>query len=248
MDIDEIKPSGFSSQKPSFSSLLKGDFSFEKIKMFAKELLKNNTGRFFVGYAGVMLFLISGIVIMSVNDKKTQTKAQAVNLPPFEQLNQSLLSPTPTATPEASLLTPTASPTAIPDPTAGWKVYTNSIYGYSIKYPPDWTATDLGQLEPKVPSFVTLNPNTEKASPSAALSITISSSTRTATEVAALKSQTRQSITVSGLTGIKTTERDSNGNESLHVVLYGKNYVYILVGKKKYESTFNLIYPTFKPL
>jgi len=247
MDMDEIKPSGFSSQKPSFSDLLKGNLSFEKIKALAKDVLKNNTGRFFVGYAGVMLFLISGIVIMSVNDKKIQPKAQALNLPPLGQLSP-VLSPTPTATPEASLLTPTASPTAIPDPTATWNTYTNTTYGYSIKYPPDWTATDLGQLEPKVPSFVTLNPNTEKASPSAALSITISSSTRTATEVAALKSKTRQSITVSGLTGIKTTERDSDGNESLHVVLYGKNYVYIFVGKKKYETIFNQIFPTFKQL
>ncbi|MBI4084546.1 MAG: hypothetical protein HY431_01430 [Candidatus Levybacteria bacterium] len=248
MGADEIKPTGFSSQKFFFSDLLKGNLSFAKIKVLAKDVLRNNTGRFFVGYAGVMLFLISGIVIMSVNNKKIQPKAQALNLPPLTQPSPAVLTPTPTATPKASLLTPTASPTATPDPTAGWNTYTNTTYGYSIKYPLDWTATDLGQLEPKVPSFVTLNPTSEKASPSAALSITISSSTRTATEVAALKSKTRQSITVNTLTGIKTTEKNSDGDESFHVVLYGTKYVYILVGKKKYESTFNLIYPTFKPL
>lgn len=225
---------------------MKGDLSFAKIKTLAKEVLKNKTGRFFVGYAGVMLFLVSGIVIMSVTDNKTQPKAQAVNLPPLEQFDQSLLSPTPTATPEASLLTPTASPTATPDPTAGWKTYTNSTYGYSIKYPPTWTATDLGQLEPKVPSFVTLNPS--GSSPSATLAITVSSSTRTYAENLALKSKTTTAVIISGVTASKTNEKDSDGNQSISIVIPGSTYTYILVAKKAYETNFNQIYPTFKLL
>lgn len=32
-----------------------------------------------------------------------------------------------------------SSPSPTPDPTATWKVYTNTKYGYSIKYPPDWS-------------------------------------------------------------------------------------------------------------
>lgn len=34
--------------------------------------------------------------------------------------------------------TPYASPTPTPDPTASWQVYTNTTYGYSIKYPSDF--------------------------------------------------------------------------------------------------------------
>lgn len=249
--MDATGPSGFSLQKPnsfSLSSLWKGDFAFDKIKVLAKEILKNKTGRFFIGYGVVMLFLVSGIVIMSVNGKKTQPKAQAVNLPPLEKLDPSLLSPTPTATPSVAvaLSTPTASPTATPDPTAGWKTYTNSTYGYSIKYPPTWTATDLGQLEPKVPSFVTLNPS--GSSPSATLAITVSSSTRTYAENLALKSKTTTAVIISGVTASKTNEKDSDGNQSIHIVIPGKIYSYILVAKKKYESTFNQVYPTFKLL
>jgi hypothetical protein len=249
--MDATGPSGFSSQKQnsfSLSSLMKGDLSFAKIKTLAKEVLKNKTGRFFVGYAGVMLFLVSGIVIMSVADNKTQPKAQAVHLPSLTDFSPAVLTPTPTATSTAAvtLSTPTASPTATPDTTAGWKTYPNSIYGYSIKYPPTWTATDLGQLEPKVPSFVTLNPS--GSSPSATLAITVSSSTRTYAENLALKSKTTTAVIISGVTASKTNEKDSDGNQSISIVIPGSTYTYILVAKKAYESNFNQIYPTFKLL
>jgi hypothetical protein len=42
--------------------------------------------------------------------------------------------PQPTPTPEV------ATPT--PDPTADWKTYTNTEYGYSIKYPKDWNTSE----------------------------------------------------------------------------------------------------------
>lgn len=40
--------------------------------------------------------------------------------------------------PTVSKITPTSTPPLTPDPTANWKVYANSEYGYSIKYPQDW--------------------------------------------------------------------------------------------------------------
>lgn len=43
--------------------------------------------------------------------------------------------PTPTPTP-AAVVTPT------PDATANWKTYTNTEYGYSIKYPTDWVVLE----------------------------------------------------------------------------------------------------------
>jgi hypothetical protein len=36
----------------------------------------------------------------------------------------------------------TAATTTSTDPTAGWKTYTNSTYGFSFKYPTDWTKVE----------------------------------------------------------------------------------------------------------
>ena len=67
------------------------------------------------------------------------------------------VSPTPTASagalPTASS-TPTATISATPD-TTGWKTYTNTQYGFSIKYPRDWNAVDLVVL-PNSPSVMRL--------------------------------------------------------------------------------------------
>lgn len=46
--------------------------------------------------------------------------------------------PTQTAPTESSL-----SPTPTPDLTANWKTYTNHLFNFTLKYPPDWTVTDL---------------------------------------------------------------------------------------------------------
>jgi len=46
------------------------------------------------------------------------------------QIRQVQLQPTPT---------PVVVPTPTPEPTADWKIYTNTKYGYSIKYPSEWT-------------------------------------------------------------------------------------------------------------
>lgn len=42
--------------------------------------------------------------------------------------------------PQISLPQPTAIP--VPDPTADWKVYTNTAYNFSIKYPKSWEAVE----------------------------------------------------------------------------------------------------------
>jgi hypothetical protein len=43
--------------------------------------------------------------------------------------------------------TPSTTTTAT-DPTAGWKTYTNTKYGYTLKYPSDWSITTLGNADP----------------------------------------------------------------------------------------------------
>jgi len=52
--------------------------------------------------------------------------------------------PTATNTPTASA-SASASATATADPYAGWKTYTNTNIGYSLKYPSDWKINEIDQ-------------------------------------------------------------------------------------------------------
>ncbi|HUS59959.1 MAG TPA: PsbP-related protein [Nevskiaceae bacterium] len=54
------------------------------------------------------------------------------------KFGQKQIQPGPQPTP-----TPVVEATPTPDPTANWKTYTNTKYGYSIKYPEDWSVTPL---------------------------------------------------------------------------------------------------------
>lgn len=211
----------------------------DQLQPIIEVIVRHKTASFLVGWAIVTVGLVSGMVVMSANKNNPSATP---NLPPLTY---------PTPSPESSAsadLTPSSTISATPafDPTASWKTYSNSKYGYSIKHPFDWAASDIGSSDPKIPSFITLNP--VEATPAATLAITISTTTRTYTEVIGLKNKTRESITLSGAKGIKTTEKDSGGNETIHIVLPGKTFTYILVGKKKYEDFFTDIYPTFKLL
>lgn len=51
--------------------------------------------------------------------------------------------------------TPTTSPSASPDETADWKTYTNKDYGFSLKYPQEWTVEETTIIPPNGvgPSF-----------------------------------------------------------------------------------------------
>ncbi|MBI2442722.1 MAG: hypothetical protein HYV40_02295 [Candidatus Levybacteria bacterium] len=170
---------------------------------------------------------------------------------PSLRVLQALPTETPAAPPvdAASIPSPmlTETPTPIPYKIESWKTYTNSTYGYSIKYSPDWKVTDLGTLEPKVPSYVTFNPSTT-ASPSSSLSVTVAVSTRTFDDEKALRATAKTAFTLNGLQASKTEEKDSNGNIKYNVVVKGTKYTYILVGKKAHQAIFDLMYPTFKTL
>jgi hypothetical protein len=139
------------------------------------------------------------------------------------------------------------SPTPTGDVTVSWLTFKNYVYGYSFAYPPDWTVTDLGNLGSLTPSEMTVNPS-NTTSPNTALTITITSSTRTFAEEVALRSSSRTTVNVNGLTGSLTQEQDSNGNVWTDIVLQGAKYTYILTGKSSYSSTFTPFYGTFKLL
>lgn len=60
---------------------------------------------------------------------------------------------------------PTPTPVAVaiptPDPTANWKIYTNTKYGYSIKYPEDWFIKESGNpqeafIEIHSPTYISM--------------------------------------------------------------------------------------------
>lgn len=139
--------------------------------------------------------------------------------------------------------TPTLLPTTVPEPTlpsASWKLYNNSTYGYSIKYPPSWKIINLGALEPKIPSYVVIN------SPSAsdsARNITISISTRTYTEQLALGASS-SATTVGGILGTKQSFSDSDGNTSTVVTLPRTRNLLVFRAKSAYIPIFNQILAT----
>lgn len=170
---------------------------------------------------------------------------------------ETMYSPKNTPTPEPSGIIlvdgPTAtppfdgSPTPTPDVTVSWLTFKNFAYGYSFKYPADWTVTDTGNLEPSVPSYLTINPS-NTATPASALNITISASTRTFDQEVALRSSTKTALTINGLQASLTEERNSSGAMWTAVVVKGTSYTYILVGKSSYYSIFTPFYSTFKLL
>jgi len=145
---------------------------------------------------------------------------------------------------KSALAVPTlSSTTPTPDPQVkDWQTYTNATYGYRVKYPVDWTASDLGQLEPKVPSYIVFKTKTATTS---ARYITISTSTRTYSEQLALAAS-GSAITVAGISGTKQSFQDSDGNTSTVVTLQRDNNLLVLRSKTPYLSTFNLMLTTLK--
>lgn len=150
--------------------------------------------------------------------------------------------PTPTAVKTNTTITPkTPTPTAAPTIAAStWKTYSNSTYGYSIKYPPTWTARNLGALEPLIPSYVVFNEPTATAS---ARNITISISTRAYTAQLALGAS-GSATTVGGIVGTKQSFQDSDGNTSTVVTLPRTSNLLVLRAKTKYLPTFNQMLTT----
>ncbi|TSC92370.1 MAG: hypothetical protein CEN89_735 [Candidatus Berkelbacteria bacterium Licking1014_7] len=87
-----------------------------------------------IGIAVIVAIVFGGGAYAYVNNKATKEKddlnAQITEL-------QSQVSSAAIAT-----TTPSSTTSATADATANWKTYTNSTYGFSFKYPSDWTATE----------------------------------------------------------------------------------------------------------
>lgn len=141
-------------------------------------------------------------------------------------------------------VTKSASTPAI-DPFASWNVYNNPRYGYSIKYPKDWTVKNYGQIEPKVIDYIVFNPSTASSS---AKTVSISYSTRTYDEAMEIGATTSESITVDGVKGAKKSEQDSGGNVTQHIILplNSKLNTIVIYAQDKYKDTFTQMLSTFK--
>ncbi len=171
------------------------------------------------------------------NTYPTSTSPTGAAITPISALTPTILTPAPTLTPTAAPPTPT--PTS--SPTAHWNTYVNSQYDYTIKYPINWTVTNWGALEPKVPSYIVFNENTSTAS---ARFISVSVSMRTYAEQLAIEGSNPTPITLSGITGSKQNFQDSDGNQSTSVILPRTGDLLMLRTKTPYAAIFNLMLST----
>jgi hypothetical protein len=151
------------------------------------------------------------------------------------------------ASPTASTndLNPTSPPTTpVPTlaPASNWQTYTNVLYDYSIKYPSDWTVTNLGVLEPLIPSYIVFNPKTASTS---ARYITIAVSTRSYTQQLALAASGNPT-TVGGILGTRQAFQDSDGNTSTVVTLPRTSNLLVFRGKTIYLPIFNQMLTTLQ--
>jgi len=102
----------------------------------------------------VGLIVVGGLVFAGYKLGQREEQAKLPQPTPV-----SFLTPTstPTPTPKTSPITVVATPselTPTPDPTADWKTYTNTKYGYSIKYPSNWWIEREYALISDIPSEV----------------------------------------------------------------------------------------------
>ena len=90
-----------------------------------------------VGKTMTWLLLAAAIAIiglLGVYYWDTMQELDNTSLPSWVPVHH--VTPTPTTT---------VTPTTTTDATTGWKTYTNSTYGFSIKYPSSWTVKDTIQ-------------------------------------------------------------------------------------------------------
>lgn len=79
-----------------------------------------------------LLWLAGGLAILAFGIALGAFGVKFLN----QKQNQPPLALTPT-------LTPSPTPTPTPNPTGDWKIYTNTQYKYSFKYPADWVGAGL---------------------------------------------------------------------------------------------------------
>lgn len=85
----------------------------------------------------VTIIVVGGGVYYFMNRQATDDKAGLQTQ--IDSLNKQVTDLKTTTTSTATTTIPVAT-----DETASWKTYTNSTYGFSVKYPADWTTKEAG--------------------------------------------------------------------------------------------------------
>lgn len=154
------------------------------------------------------------------------------------------------------------SPSPIPDPTANWKTYTNTEFGYQIRYPADWTlkqntdsASPYPALYPAEDSLDYLSLRTTTFSPEDYIADLRSSAEKVVSGEVIVGQQTKTDI--AGITAYKIfTSSEAEGGDKYVIgfnnrtIIIGQHFNYIvslpLDGKTKLLEIFNKILSTFK--
>ncbi len=196
-----------------------------------------------LGVLGVLILAMVVYAIVLPSYKKTAPQKFVATQ--VSQLSQATtlpvsVTPMPHVSPRNTAIPPTPTPTLYPG--ISWKTYTNSQYGYAIKYPPNWAARNLGALEPKIPSYVAFNPITASAS---SRFVTVSVSTRTYQDQLAIGGAGTP-ITVASIKGVQQFFQDSNGLQSEAIVLPRTDNLLILRAKSDYKTIFDIMLSTLK--
>lgn len=144
---------------------------------------------------------------------------------------------------------PTPTPTPTPQKllenireTLGWNIYSNSQYGYSVKYPLDWNAVITPQTDPKILEYVVFNPLS--ATKAGELSITLTYTTRPYKEVLDSDPQPGETIIVSTISATRKLKEDSQRKVLISVSIPHNSNTLILLGKEGYKDIFNQMLST----
>lgn len=192
----------------------------------------------------VLVFLLLSSYFLVIRGKKEPVTSATPTIPV-------MLSPSPTIESSESQVSPLPSkipPTPTPNPTSDllptWSAYVSTKYGYSIKYPNNWMISNTVQSDPKILEYLIFKP--KDATPSSQLPITLSYTTRTYQEALALDPQKGESIAIATVSATKKTQKDSDGNVTISVIIPVRVKTIILVALEKYKDIFNQMLSTFK--
>ncbi len=97
----------------------------------------NSMGKVILTVA-VTALIVGGSTYWYVNSKATTDKAALQGS--IDSLNRKVADLTPATT--STVPTTSTTPSTIADPTADWKTFTSTKFGFSFKYPPTWKVTD----------------------------------------------------------------------------------------------------------
>lgn len=137
-------------------------------------------------------------------------------------------------------IVPPLTPTSI-DGTAGWRTYTNNIYGYSLLYPPDWQALEViagPEAYRRVDFIPTATADISEIRPMVSVTVIENTANLTAEQWAEnelsnlpqeiARSVQRQSWTLSGKQALRVTGLPSRWG-TLDIIVGHGSYVYWLM-------------------